>query len=483
MLNWRLTLNKTCLQLCNPMRDDVSNANSRDELLRDARQRLMRLEIETHRIKAVLARFEAEEEDAAADELSRLLKMDAQRTLPLAKALGLETTKSPAASPATPTTAVRAAESTQREAPRKGTARRNSNKVDVPVIPTNASIADIKKTRKPVKKPRRSKRPLLVSTVLHLFILLPLSVWTIDVLQQPDANLNVSFAASPEEQVSELPDHPLVPVELEVEESTPTNSELALPALEAASFEESFAESGDTVAADAGALSTGVHEIAHMQLGGSGGGSGPSSGTGNGPPATFFGSSAIANRVVFVVDNSNSMDEGRMHTSLAELARCVQALSPEQSFYVLFYSDTVYGMFHPHAVDELLPATKGNKQRLMQWLHTAEMCVGGRLVDAMRLVVRLEPDVVFLLSDGVMSDYPVDYITDANNNWPFTIHTIGMTVPDAAAAQNLARIAHANGGTFRSVGVSPLAQELAKRNPIKKNRHRGGVWGIKLPAR
>jgi hypothetical protein len=149
---------------------------------------------------------------------------------------------------------------------------------------------------------------------------------------------------------------------------------------------------------------------------------------------------------------------------------------------VIFYSDTAYRLFHPHPEDSLVPATPLNKARLRAWLGTAEMCVGGRLVDAFEIAAELRPQVVYLLSDGVIGSYPISYLTQ-QRDWRFTVHTVGMTVPDREAAENLVAIAEANDGVFRAVGVSPLAQELARRRPVRKNRTRGPVWGIELPPR
>ena len=39
-----------------------------------------------------------------------------------------------------------------------------------------------------------------------------------------------------------------------------------------------------------------------------------------------------------------------------------------------------------------------------------------------------------------------------------------------------------HGGTYRLVSASPGAKMTAMRNPIKRNRTRGAVWGIELPA-
>ena len=50
---------------------------------------------------------------------------------------------------------------------------------------------------------------------------------------------------------------------------------------------------------------------------------------------------------MFVVDNSNSMIRGRFETALLELIRTVDNMTPKQQFYVIFFSDTAYRVFHP----------------------------------------------------------------------------------------------------------------------------------------
>jgi hypothetical protein len=196
--------------------------------------------------------------------------------------------------------------------------------------------------------------------------------------------------------------------------------------------------------------------------------------------SSFFGTRVQADRIVFLVDNSNSMDEGRFETALLEIGRSVQQLSAKQSFYVIFYSDDVYPMFHPDTVSDLVPATRENKQRLLAWLRSVPMCMGGRLVDAVKAAERLEPQVIFLLSDGVMGDFSVQYLT-APKETSSVIHTLGMTVPDLTAARRLLAIALANRGTFRPVGVTLIARRLAVARPIAKHRVRGLVWGRRLP--
>ncbi len=196
----------------------------------------------------------------------------------------------------------------------------------------------------------------------------------------------------------------------------------------------------------------------------------------------FFGSESVADRVVFIVDNSGSMQRGRMETTLMELDRAVQSLSYSQSFYVIFYSDQVYPMFFPKPVEELLPATRENKKRLSAWLPSIEICLGGRLLDAVEFATKLNPQVVYLLSDGDIRSERVMRSLTETGAWPFTIHTLGMGARTKQHATNLAAIAQANGGGFRLTRAHPQAVLRSQQRPIPYHREKGAVWGSRVQA-
>lgn len=199
--------------------------------------------------------------------------------------------------------------------------------------------------------------------------------------------------------------------------------------------------------------------------------------TGKPGKVSFFGAESRANRVVFVVDNSGSMQRGRMETTLMELDRAVSRLSTSQQFYVIFYSDQAYPMFFPKSVDAPIQATRPNKRKLNQWLHTVEMCLGGRLLDAMELAAGLEPEVVFLLSDGdIRSQRVTERMTDTDA-WDFTIHTLGMGARTPQHAKLLMAIATSNGGVFRLVQAHPQAVARSRIKPIPYHRETGTAWG------
>lgn len=334
----------------------------------------------------------------------------------------------------------------------------------------------------------RRSPPWVTSIVVHALVLFALGLATMAVLHEPEPMLMASIGLPSETAVAELAEVEISAAEIELESPVMQPLDAPLPEPHSASpvvlaayndplnadetGEFAFAELplGNAALLEAGSSDTGD------RAGGNSGGTGEASL----PSVAFFGAEARAKEIAFVVDNSNSMDEGRLETALLEVARSVQALAPEQSFYVVFYSDAAYGLFHPDTADGFVPATPENKRRLREWLGTVEMCLGGRLVDAFRIVEKLEPQVVYLLSDGVIeSEYALSYVTEPRDR-RFTVHSIGMTVPDVLAAQRLQSIARVHGGVFRSVGVAPLAREMDRRRPIKKNRDRGPVWGIRL---
>lgn len=212
--------------------------------------------------------------------------------------------------------------------------------------------------------------------------------------------------------------------------------------------------------------------------------------------STFFGRQGNARSVCFLCDNSNSYRDGGFHRVLDEIARAIDALSPQQSFSVIFFSDAAYPLFHPVAADALLAATPENKRRVGEWLGTVEMCSGGKGIDAaLRLAGTLGADVIYLLSDGELASSVVERLAAADVG-ASAVHTFGLQRnlldrrtglpdPDKVLDQQrrnaaLAAIATSHGGTFTPVAVPPQAAVLEKTRPIRRNRTRGPVWGTGL---
>ncbi len=351
---------------------------------------------------------------------------------------------------------------------------------------------------------KRAVGPVLASVLVHLVALFGLATIFVVVEAKPiRLALTVGDAAEPAFEEAALiaidsPTQPIEPVEL-LAEAAPTDVE-PLALLEPAPSEPLL--DAQTLAEDARGAMDALDPAAMLaEIGGAGdakpagGGPGGAAAAGR-PPATFFGRAGQGRSVCFICDNSNSHRDGSFHVVLEELARAVDALKPDQSFFVIFASDAAYPLFHPVAVEGLQPATAENKKKLRAWLGSVEMCRGGQGInEAVKQAAALGAEVVYLLSDGEFGASVVDRLEGADFGGA-VVHTFGMqqTVldrrtgevnPDKLREQqghdrNLAIIATAHGGTFTPVIVAPAAAALERLRPIPRNRARGEVWGLKL---
>lgn len=116
----------------------------------------------------------------------------------------------------------------------------------------------------------------------------------------------------------------------------------------------------------------------------------------------FFGMRAYGNRFVFVLDISLSMgarDGRRFRRACDELLRSVSQLQSGQSYYVFLFCWRTEKMFRQPEVAYVNVAT-GHQQRLRDWIYDVRLGAGTDPRRALSLARGLQPDAVFLLSDG-----------------------------------------------------------------------------------
>jgi hypothetical protein len=160
--------------------------------------------------------------------------------------------------------------------------------------------------------------------------------------------------------------------------------------------------------------------------------------------ASFFGIRARGQFFVYVVDCSGSMiDEDRLVRAKAELRRSVMALQPPQRFKVIFYSDRIW----PMPGDMPRPADVGPKLQMIEWLRLIEPDGGTDPRAAMSLALSLQPDAVFLLSDGEFPEGTVESIARRNPR-KIPIHCVDLSGADGGG-DHLRRIAADSGGQYR----------------------------------
>ena len=315
-----------------------------------------------------------------------------------------------------------------------------------------------------------------VSMVLHFLVLILLALMSLPALRE-EIEFGLEAAVSDEfsdvEQITELE----MPEELEVEELEPLSE-----------VDPSTMQLGDLSSAVnlvAESLSAGdfadIPDTLGNPLGAIGG---EMNGESGGPmvPTTFFGAKAVARRVLFVVDNSNSMTKGKLETAIVEMVRAIDQLKPTQQFYIIFYSDTAYPLFHPQPAKTFVKATKYNKEKTRSWLGTIEMCLRTNGQDAVAMTRKLRPDLIFLLGDGAFTDRTARDLVD-NPIRGATIHTLGMQVKAKDQAEFKA-IAEKHKGTYRDVGITAEGRSLFEQYGARpRHRVQGYVWGLKLPKK
>jgi hypothetical protein len=374
---------------------------------------------------------------------------------------------------------------------------------------TAATVAAARRPLDPDGKRRlRPFIPAAVSTAVNVAVILGMALFFIAAEAKPKRPV-LTLAGAEEQFVDEM-----MPVELVATDEPPAaldQADVPLPELTPLTADpvaiDDVAVDAVDLAVDATAVMPASFETVDMladvgatggfgdEAGGSARGGGPARG-GQPGGGSFFGRQGQGQTVCFICDNSNSYRDGGFHTVLDELARAVESLRPDQSFFVIFFSDDAYPMFHPERVDGLQPASPDNKRRLRAWLATVEMCGGGQGIDeAVKLAGGLGADVVYFLSDGEHAASVIERIASADFGGA-VVHTFGVQqgVLDRRTGQldpgklrrqqdcdrNLVAIATAHGGGFTPVLVPPQAAMLERLRPIHRNRTPGPVWGSKL---
>lgn len=203
------------------------------------------------------------------------------------------------------------------------------------------------------------------------------------------------------------------------------------------------------------------------------------------PAATYFGTAAEGDRFVYILDMSSSMNLSsseptstaatrsgtRFERAAAELLRSISQLKPDQSFYVVLFSNQMRPMFDdetPH----MLPATAENQQRLREWITAIEPLGSTRPRDAIRLAISLAPSAIFMLSDGEFDDFNatdrgdlfdadplIGDLIGGENREKVPIHSFAFEVQEAQA--NMKSLASQTGGQFRF--IQPARPEEPRR--------------------
>ncbi|MEM9588140.1 MAG: hypothetical protein AAGA03_12735 [Planctomycetota bacterium] len=189
---------------------------------------------------------------------------------------------------------------------------------------------------------------------------------------------------------------------------------------------------------------------------------------------TFFGTEAYGRDFVFVLDISLSMTARggqRHHRAVDELIRALGELESPQRYHIILFSYDTFQMFHAGR-SEFRIAKPGHLADVASWLHRIQLGTGTDPRRALAIAHRMQPDAVFLLSDG---DFNLPDRDTYESGWvdgqgrPFAgdviegIRKLYQNIPvHAFAYENpftitaMTEIAEATGGTYRYVSSDSL---------------------------
>lgn len=188
------------------------------------------------------------------------------------------------------------------------------------------------------------------------------------------------------------------------------------------------------------------------------------------PSIDFFGTRAVGNKFVFLLDVSYSMNarEGaRFDRACDELIRSVSQLKPGQSYYVLLFCWRTEEMFYDPSI-EYVQVSANHADKLKRWIYDVSLGPGTDPRRALSLARQMNPDAVFLLSDGHFNEpntpqSDTGWLDEAGKRLrtmkvqqgvelffqTIPIHTIALENPFTFVAMQ--QIAKATGGRYRYV--------------------------------
>jgi von Willebrand factor type A domain len=187
---------------------------------------------------------------------------------------------------------------------------------------------------------------------------------------------------------------------------------------------------------------------------------------------SMFGVSGVGFKFVYVLDRSASMGgsgEEALKAVKAELVKSLKNLDTVHQFQIVFYNEKPV-VFNPSGVSGRLAfANQANKDRAARFVDSITADGGTNHDEALKLAIRLRPDVIFLLTDG---DDPKLSRSQLNQirrmAFGITIDTIEFGPgPKPEGKSFLATLAEENNGKYTYVD---LAKYLSGRSRRQRDR-------------
>lgn len=183
----------------------------------------------------------------------------------------------------------------------------------------------------------------------------------------------------------------------------------------------------------------------------------PSTGTAMGGATSLFGITDAGRRFVYVLDRSGSMsDFGAIRVAKAELMSSLERLDATQQFQVVFYSNAPLMLEPRNARTDMFRGIDTHRLEVRRQTDAIQPDGGTRHLLALNAALKLNPDVIFFLTDAAEPELTAAELADLKqrNNGGSRIHCIefgkGPSLHAARGARNfLQKLADQNDGEYQ----------------------------------
>ncbi|MEZ6133770.1 MAG: VWA domain-containing protein [Pirellulaceae bacterium] len=289
---------------------------------------------------------------------------------------------------------------------------------------------------------------IVASIILHILAVIVLAVITLKLPAPPASLAFESSSDSTTEDTFELTEPMDVTDPEQVSESLPVPDVAIDLATDLSSLTSSDALS-QNVASPAQSLAGAAQAAAQA-----------SSGKPNpmNASASFFGAAASGNCFCYVIDSSTSMKGGPWEAAKFELLRSLSSFEPKQRFHIIFFNQKLDIMPAPgqrEPAGSALYANQENVDHARRWIDTIRISKGDPPKDALEYAINLEPDAIYLLTDGDTTSDVTGFLRDKNRVSDFIggeqvkvpIHAIAFYSP-VEGQTLMKKVAQENNGQF-----------------------------------
>ncbi|MDZ4657148.1 MAG: hypothetical protein SH868_06165 [Bythopirellula sp.] len=261
----------------------------------------------------------------------------------------------------------------------------------------------------PSSKRYESAPPWLLSMVIHMALVIALGM--IQIGMTPGNNLKLLFLPAESLSATEADTSGLADLDVPLSAypaSFSTVDDVAAPLAASEMLTSLDGDWNNLISSDSGAPSL-IPGLGEGTLGEGVGGTGRTS---------LVGLAGEGGKFVYVFDRSESMNsiftlysQQRVLSTITpllsakmEMARSLGALSKASEFQIVFYNDTVEIFGAGHYDQKLFRATNDNKQMAREYIENTPGEGFTNHLLALDAAMALEPDVIFLLTDGEAKD-------------------------------------------------------------------------------